>query len=110
MPRGKNSPPPRRWRGAGNRKPKNRRAGPKSSARLIAIVRPERPSSIRYPKSGLQKVPSKPLHFSSPRHLSSLFAGREENLVHAERALGVKLTTREDWLKIDAPAEPLTQA
>ena len=55
-------------------------------------------------------MPSKTLHFPSPRHLTSLFAGREENLVHAERALGVKLTTREDWLKIDAPAEPLARA
>ena len=55
-------------------------------------------------------MPSKTLHFSSPRHLSSLYASREENLVHAERALGVKLVTREDWLKIDAPAEELARA
>jgi phosphate starvation-inducible PhoH-like protein len=55
-------------------------------------------------------LPSKTLHFPSPRHLSSLYGGREENLVHAERALGVKLTTREDWLKIDAAAEPLANA
>jgi phosphate starvation-inducible PhoH-like protein len=55
-------------------------------------------------------VPSKTLHFPSPRHLAALYGGREENLVHAERALGVKLTTREDWLKIDAPAEPLANA
>ncbi len=48
---------------------------------------------------------SKTLHFASPRHLSSLFGGREENLVHAERALGVKLTTREDWIKIEGPAD-----
>jgi phosphate starvation-inducible PhoH-like protein len=55
-------------------------------------------------------LPSKILHFPSPRHLSSLYGGREENLVHAERALGVKLVTREDWLKIDAPPEPLATA
>src|SRR3954471_3370762 len=55
-------------------------------------------------------MPIKTLHFPSPRHLSSLYAGREENLVHAERALGVKFVTREDWLKIDAPAEPLANA
>jgi phosphate starvation-inducible protein PhoH and related proteins len=55
-------------------------------------------------------VPSKTLHFPSPRHLSSLYAGREENLVHVERALGVKLATREDWLKIDADAAPLAEA
>jgi phosphate starvation-inducible PhoH-like protein len=49
-------------------------------------------------------VPTRTLHFPSPRHLSSLYAGREENLAHAERTLGVKLVTREDWLKIDAPS------
>ena len=31
-------------------------------------------------------MPSKTLHFPSPRHLHSLYAGREENLAHAERA------------------------
>jgi phosphate starvation-inducible PhoH-like protein len=48
-------------------------------------------------------LPAKTLHFPSPRHLSSLYGGREENLAHAERTLAVKLVTREDWLKIDAP-------
>ncbi|MSU22890.1 MAG: PhoH family protein [Opitutus sp.] len=46
-------------------------------------------------------MPSKTLHFPSPRHLHSLYAGREENLAHAERTLGVKLITREDWLRIE---------
>jgi phosphate starvation-inducible protein PhoH and related proteins len=50
-------------------------------------------------------VPSKTLHFPSPRHVSTLYAAREENLVHAERALGVKFVTREDWIKIDGPAD-----
>ena len=49
-------------------------------------------------------TPAKTLHFPSPRHLSSLYAGRDENIAHAERVLGVKLITREDWLKIDPPA------
>lgn len=55
-------------------------------------------------------MPSKTLHFPSPRHLSQLYAGREENLAHAERVLGVKLITREEWLKIEAPAAPLAVA
>jgi phosphate starvation-inducible PhoH-like protein len=55
-------------------------------------------------------VPTKTLHFPSPRHLSQLYAGREENLAHAEQALSVKLVTREDWLKIEAPAGPLAIA
>jgi phosphate starvation-inducible protein PhoH and related proteins len=53
---------------------------------------------------------SKVLHFPSPRHLSQLYAGREENLSHAERALGVKLVTRDGWLKIEAPPAPLSLA
>ena len=55
-------------------------------------------------------MPSKTLHFPSPRHLSQLYADREENLEHAERVLGVKLVTREGWLKIEAPSEPLAVA
>jgi len=47
-------------------------------------------------------VPTKTLHFPSPRHLHSLYAGHEENLAHAERTLGVKLVSRDDWLKIEA--------
>ncbi len=53
---------------------------------------------------------SKVLHFPSARHLSQLYAGRLENLAHAERALGVKIVTREDWLKIEAPPAPLAVA
>lgn len=52
---------------------------------------------------------TKTLHFPSSRHLASLYAGREENLAHAERALGVKLVTREDWLKVEGRAEPLAR-
>ncbi|HVU33078.1 MAG TPA: PhoH family protein [Opitutaceae bacterium] len=55
-------------------------------------------------------MPSKTLHFPSPRHLSSLYGGREENLVHAERALGAKFTTREDWLKVDGTIEQIANA
>jgi phosphate starvation-inducible PhoH-like protein len=52
----------------------------------------------------------KTLHYPSPRHAAALYVGREENLVHAERALGVKLVTRDDWVKIDATGEPLARA
>ena len=50
-------------------------------------------------------MPSKTLHFPSPRHLHQLYAGRDENLVFAEKHLGVKLVTREDWLKIEGTDE-----
>jgi phosphate starvation-inducible PhoH-like protein len=55
-------------------------------------------------------VPTKTIHFPSPRHLSQLYADKEENLEHAERVLGVKLVTREAWLKIEAPPAPLALA
>jgi phosphate starvation-inducible PhoH-like protein len=55
-------------------------------------------------------MPSKVLHFASPRTLSQLYGGREENLGHAERALGVKLVSRDGWLKIEAADGPLALA
>ncbi len=64
----------------------------------------------RYSDPGNSSATSKTLHFPSPRHVSSLYGGREENLVHAERALGVKLVTREDWVKIEGPADKAANA
>ena len=50
---------------------------------------------------------SKTLHFPSARHLSSLYAGTDQNLSVAEVSLHVRLITREDWLKIEpAPLTP----
>lgn len=46
---------------------------------------------------------TKTLHFSDPRHLSQLYAGHDENLRHAERVLGLKLVTRDDWLTAEGP-------
>jgi phosphate starvation-inducible protein PhoH and related proteins len=51
---------------------------------------------------------TKTLYFPNPRHLNQLYAGRDDNLAYAERALQVKLTTREDWLKIDGETEAIT--
>ena len=50
-------------------------------------------------------MPTKTLHYPSPRHLLALYAGREENLSHAERALGVKLISRDAALKIEASTD-----
>jgi phosphate starvation-inducible PhoH-like protein len=54
-------------------------------------------------------VPSKTLYYPNPRHLLSLYASREENLGLVERSLGVKLVTREEWLKIDGPADAVSR-
>ena len=50
------------------------------------------------------------LHFPSARHIHQLLAGREDNLTYAEQHLKVTLTTRDDWLKIDGPAEAVARA
>jgi phosphate starvation-inducible protein PhoH and related proteins len=42
--------------------------------------------------------------------MSQVSAGRQAKLAHAEQAFSVKLVTREDWLKIEAPAGPLAAA
>ena len=54
-------------------------------------------------------MPSKTLYFPNPRHLLSLYASREENLGLVERSIGVKLVTREEWLKIDGPADAVSR-
>ncbi len=54
-------------------------------------------------------VPSKTLYFPSPRHLQALYAGREDNLTVIEHALGVKLVTRDDWLKIEGSTEAISR-
>ncbi len=54
-------------------------------------------------------MPSKTLYYPNARHLSSLYAGREENLAEVERSLGVKLVTRDEWLKIEGKLEALAQ-
>ena len=54
-------------------------------------------------------MPTKTLHFPSPRHLHQLYAGQEENLATAERQLGVQLVTREAWLRLDGPDEAVAR-
>ncbi len=45
-------------------------------------------------------MPEKTLHFPNPRLLHDLYCGREDNLAEVEKALSVKLVTREDWLQV----------
>lgn len=46
-------------------------------------------------------MPSEKLTFSSPRHLSHLYATEADNLLWAERKLGVSLVSRDNWVEID---------
>ncbi len=52
-------------------------------------------------------MPSKTLHFPSPRHLNQLYCGKEENLSLVEESFDVNLLTREDWLQIDGTGEAI---
>jgi len=45
------------------------------------------------------------LTFPNARQLGQLYCNHEPNLVLAEKRLGVKLVTRDDWLKIEGPGE-----
>jgi phosphate starvation-inducible PhoH-like protein len=53
---------------------------------------------------------SKTIQFPNARHLNQLYGGIEANLLRAEQALGVRLTARDDWLKIDGSAEATARA
>jgi len=49
-------------------------------------------------------VPStKTLHFPNARQLGQLYCSNEANLVLVEKALGARLVTRDDWLKVEGP-------
>jgi len=52
----------------------------------------------------LKVLAIKTLSYPNPRHLNQLYAGQEENLVHAEKVLGVSLVSREAWLKVEGSA------
>ncbi|HEY0945188.1 MAG TPA: PhoH family protein [Opitutaceae bacterium] len=52
---------------------------------------------------------TKTLRYPSARHLSQLYAGRDDNLAFAEKQLDVKLITREDWLKIEGNDEAISR-
>ncbi|MDQ5979704.1 MAG: phosphate starvation-inducible protein PhoH [Verrucomicrobiota bacterium] len=52
---------------------------------------------------------SKTLTYPSARHVSQLYCGSDENLARTEQVLGVRLVTRDDWLKLDGPAEAVAR-
>ena len=66
-------------------------------------------SLLRRVKSPVNLMPTKTLYFPNPRHLSSLYGGREENLAALEKVLQVTLITREDWLKIEGSGDSIAK-
>ena len=53
---------------------------------------------------------TKTLRYPNARHLHQLYGGSEANLTRVEQALGVRLATRDDWLKLEGPIEAITRA
>ncbi|MFZ5494803.1 MAG: PhoH family protein [Verrucomicrobiota bacterium] len=52
---------------------------------------------------------SKTLTYPSARQASQLYCGSEDNLTRTEKALGVRVVTRDDWLKLEGPAEAVAR-
>jgi len=50
-------------------------------------------------------MPSETIHFPNARQLSLLYADDDRNLEEAEHTLGVRLTTRDDWLTVEGSSE-----
>jgi phosphate starvation-inducible PhoH-like protein len=50
------------------------------------------------------------LYFQSPRFLSELYGGQEDNLSKAETCLKVQLVARDDFLKVAGEAQPVALA
>ena len=53
---------------------------------------------------------SQTLQFPNARHLGLLYCNHEPNLTLAEQRLGVKLVTRDDWLKVEGPEAAVGRA
>ena len=53
---------------------------------------------------------SQTLRFANARQLVQLYCSHEPNLALAERKLGVRLVTRDDWLQIDGADKAVDRA
>jgi phosphate starvation-inducible protein PhoH and related proteins len=55
-------------------------------------------------------IESRTLHFENPRDLQSLYANDFKLLKNLEQSLGVKVTTREGWVKLEGEPENVNKA
>lgn len=53
---------------------------------------------------------SKTLNFENPRLINQLYCGNLENLASVERALGVKIAARDNWLSLEGEDEAVQKA
>jgi len=54
-------------------------------------------------------MPQETLHFANARQLSQLFNHDPKNLEEVERALEVRLASREDWVEVEGSSESVTR-
>ncbi|MBK1876158.1 PhoH family protein [Pelagicoccus mobilis] len=52
-------------------------------------------------------MPSRKIHFQSPRQLSELYCSHEENLELLEKTFSAKVVARDNWVQIDADEEEI---
>lgn len=50
---------------------------------------------------------TKTLTYPNARHLNQLYCGSEDNLALVEKLLGVRIVTRDEWLKLEGSAEAI---
>ena len=55
-------------------------------------------------------MPTKTLTYPNARHVSQLYCGTDDNLTLLEKTLGVRVVTRDDWLRLEGPAEAVARA
>lgn len=55
-------------------------------------------------------MPTKTLNFQNARTTSQLYCGNLENLAAVERALGVKVATRDDWISMEGDEAAVAKA
>src|SRR5947209_2352913 len=55
-------------------------------------------------------MPTETLHFENPRVAQQLYNNDPRNLQAIEKQLGVKATSREEWIKLDGEAEAIERA
>jgi len=53
---------------------------------------------------------SETVNYSSPRHLTQLYCSEESNLARVEKALRVKIVSRDNWIQFEGPQDNVNQA
>jgi len=68
------------------------------------------PLALEFVAAATIMTESRTLQFESPRALQSLYANDIKLLKHLEDSLGVKVTTREGWMKLEGDPSRVDKA